>query len=85
MSVINATNHWSRCPWLAVEGEHEQGETAEEAAYADKIINIYTDQADPLCSIFNPEGLTADDRQLADYIIRNHNEKLALQRKAVIQ
>lgn len=72
MSVVNATNHWSRCPWVAVENEEPN------------TIAIYTDQADMLFFIYNPEGITGDDRALADYVIRSHNTKLQEQKGAII-
>lgn len=65
-SIIDASNHnhWSRCPWIAVEGEH----TA--------LIQIITDQDLFLFGIVRQGGITGDDRQLANHLIELHNKTL---------
>ena len=65
MAEINKSNHWSRRPWIAVEGELVES------------ILIYTDKPQRLLiEIHNPAGLNADDRQLANHIIELHNKTL---------
>lgn len=63
MVEINASNHWSRRPWIAV-------------VERENTILIYTDTEFFLFGIVQPNELTEDDRQLANHIITLHNKTL---------
>lgn len=73
MSEINSSNHWSKRPWVAVEGDEPN------------TIAIYSDAPDLLLFIYNPAGLTGDDQQLADYVIRSHNTKLEEEKRKCLE